>query len=124
MTEKKISALVIEDDADAAFISQKAMTDNGYDVTVITRGDEAAEQLKVLTPDVILLDLHLPNVAGIDLLKQIRSSEHLADTRVVLVTADPRTAQTLEHDADMTLLKPVTYSQVRGLVGRLLKKIQ
>ena len=116
----KRQALIIEDDSDAAFIWRKAMLDNDLDATVISEGDKASLALRELVPDVILLDLHLPNVSGLDLLKQIRSTPALNATKVVLITADYRMADSVETDADMVLIKPVTYSQVRELIERLL----
>lgn len=115
-------ALVIEDDPDAAFIFRRAMEANGCDVTVIMRGDDAQEALKTLRPVVILLDLHLPAVSGVELLRQIRDNDEMQDTRVILLTADHATADMIEASADMVLLKPATYSQVRDLVGRIMRR--
>ena len=120
MNPKAKQALIIEDDPDAAFIWHKAMLENGLEAKVISEGDKAALALKELVPDVILLDLHLPNVSGLDLLKQIRATPALKATKVVLITADYRMADSVETDADMVLIKPVTFSQVRGLIERLL----
>lgn len=114
-------ALVIEDDLDAAFIFSTAMTENGYRVESIHDGAKAATYLQTVTPVVILLDLHLPNVGGSELLRQVRAAKHLEATKVVLITADPRTAENVEKDADLVLLKPVTFSQVRDLVKRIMR---
>ena len=113
-------ALIIEDDPDAAFIAQKAMLNNGLQTEVISEGNKASERLRDFVPDVILLDLHLPNVSGLDLLKQIRGTPALSATKVVLMSADYRMADSIEDDADMVLIKPVTYSQIRELIERLL----
>jgi DNA-binding response OmpR family regulator len=111
-------ALVIEDDPDAAVIFSKAIGAIGFQTEVIRAGDKALERLKELTPDLVLLDLHLPNVAGTDILKQIRADERLVKTRVIIVTADPRMANACESQADLILVKPVSFSQVRDLVAR------
>ena len=121
---REIFALVIEDDPDAAFIYTQALRDNGYRVEHIAHGEEASRKLKNLEPDIILLDLHLPAVSGVSLLQQIRSTKHLLQTPVVLVTADNRTADSIEDDAQMVLLKPATYTQVKELVKRILVKSQ
>jgi two-component system, OmpR family, response regulator AdeR len=119
MNETVKLALIIEDDPDAAFISRRAMLDNGLKVEVVSEGNRASETLRQIVPDVILLDLHLPNVSGLDLLKQIRNTPALSGTKVVLITADYRMAETVQNDADMVLIKPVTYSQVRDLIKRI-----
>jgi len=118
----EIFALVIEDDPDAAFIYKKALIDNGYRVEHIAHGETAARELETLKPDLILLDLHLPEVGGVTLLKQIRNAEHLAQTQVILVTADHSTADSIGADADMVLLKPASYSQIKGLVMRIMAR--
>jgi DNA-binding response OmpR family regulator len=121
-TSDQIFALIIEDDPDAAFIYKKAMADNDYKVEHFAHGGEAQTALKTLRPDVILLDMHLPEVDGITLLRQIRATEDLLNTPVILVTADHSLANTVEDEVNMVLLKPATYSQVKNLVSRIVRR--
>lgn len=116
----KPQALVIEDDYGLADILSAALTVAGYDVTIVRHGKTARELLAVETPHLITLDLHLPGVNGMTLLKQIRRDERLAKTYVMLVTADARLAQTMQDDVTLVLVKPVTYSQLNLLAQRLL----
>lgn len=116
----KPQALVIEDDRGLADILSAALTVAGYEVTVIRHGNTASQQLNVLTPHLITLDLHLPGIGGRTLLKQIRDDERLAKTYVMLITADARMAQSLENEATLVLVKPVSYSQLNLLAQRLL----
>jgi CheY-like chemotaxis protein len=67
----------------------------------------------------VVLDLHLPHVSGEDLLAQIRSDDRLAHTRVMLATADPLMAESLRAKADLVLIKPISFSQLRDLSKRL-----
>lgn len=115
-------ALVIEDDFDASVIFAKAMEVLGFQPEVISTGSEAQERLKVSQPVIVILDLHLPEVVGTDLLRQIRQDERLKETRVIVASADPRMAEIIQDDADLVLLKPTTFSQVRDLAERLLSK--
>ena len=113
-------ALVIEDDKGLADILSAALTVAGYEVAVVRHGTTASQRLHDLTPHLITLDLHLPGIGGQTLLKQIREDERLANTYVMLVTADARLAQSLENDATLVLVKPVSYSQLNLLAQRLL----
>lgn len=111
-------AFIIEDDPDAAIIFSKAIGAIGFDTEIIRAGDKALQRLDEAKPGLVLLDLHLPNVAGTDILQHIRDDERLTGIRVIIVTADPRLANTCEKDADLVLVKPVSFSQVRDLVSR------
>jgi CheY-like chemotaxis protein len=113
-------AFVIEDDYDGSMVFAKALEANGLEPTQIMNGNLALEMLARGIPTLVVLDLHLPVVSGPDILKVIRSDSRLGDTLVVVVTADPRMADMIKNDADLVLLKPTTFSQVRDLVGRLM----
>jgi DNA-binding response OmpR family regulator len=111
--------MVIEDDFDAAAIMSAALSTAGYEVMVVRDGDMASQELLVQLPHLIALDLHLPGVNGDSLLKQIRNDERLEKSRVMLITADDRLADRVGHDADLVLLKPVSFSQLQLLAQRL-----
>jgi len=112
-------ALIIEDDYDASFIFAEALQAAGFETEIIRSGDTALARLTVATPDVVVLDLHLPRAAGTDILRQIRADVRLAGTRVIVATADPRMAEILEDEADLILIKPISFSQLRDLSARL-----
>jgi two-component system response regulator RegX3 len=112
-------AMVIEDDPDLSFIFAEALSAAGFQPEIIRDGRLALERLSQLTPVVIILDLHLPHVAGTEILKQIRATAHLKDTRVVVTTADARFAEVADRQADFVLIKPISFSLLRDLVARL-----
>ena len=112
-------ALIIEDDPDLAHIFNAALTEAEFKTAVIRNGKDAIEQLQQITPAIVLLDLHLPFVSGEDILHQIRNDARLAETRVILATANAFIAENLKEEADLVLLKPVSFSQLRQLAARL-----
>ena len=112
-------ALIIEDDYDLATIFAEALQAAGFDAEIIRAGDTALERLDATTPSVVVLDLHLPHVSGVDILQRIRADARLAGTRVMVATADPRMAEILEDEADLVLLKPISFSQLRDLAMRV-----
>ena len=65
-------------------------------------------------PDVIVLDLHLPNVPGTEILRQIRSDPRLAAVPVIVATAYPQMAESIEEKADLVLIKPVRYNVLQN----------
>lgn len=118
----EILSLIIEDDIDLAEIFSQAVAAAGYKTEVINDGIVAQERLKVLTPAVIVLDMHIPNISGDKLFLQIRSDERLKGTRVVVATADAQMAEAMRGRADLVLVKPISFTQLRDLTARLLPR--
>lgn len=112
-------ALIVEDEKDLSDIFAEALQHADFATEVVRDGQKAVERLAVIVPDLVLLDLHLPNVAGTDILKQIRQDERLGNTQVIVVTADARSAEFLRSDAELVLVKPVRFSQLRDLAARI-----
>lgn len=115
----KLRALVVEDDQDLARLFAIALEDAGFSTTVMFAGDTALEHLENAVPDLLVLDLYLPHVSGIDILQQIRKDKRFAQTRVIVVTAGVRAAEMLQDQADLVLVKPLDFAQLRDLATRL-----
>jgi CheY-like chemotaxis protein len=113
-------ALVIEDDKDEAIFFAKVLQTIGLETEIIRAGDTALARLAVVVPDLVLLDLHLPRAEGIDILRQIRVDTQLAETHVIVVTGDPQAAESLWGEADLVLIKPIGFDQLRNLAARLI----
>ena len=122
MSENKKLAFVIEDDYDASVIFSKALEVNGVKTETITSGDLALKRLSETVPDLVLLDLHLPEVGGAKVLAHIRADERLREIPVIVITADPGLADTIRQETELVLLKPTTFSQVRSFASRILMR--
>jgi CheY-like chemotaxis protein len=116
--DKKPLGYIIEDYEDTVNIFSWALEMAGYEVEVAKDGGIAQQRLKEIIPDLIILDLHMPNVPGDKLLKQIRSDERLSNTRVFLATADANMAAQLRDQVELVLLKPISLTQLRELAER------
>lgn len=112
--------LVVEDDPTLKEIIVITL-EADFEIETCSDGDVAMERLKTITPQIAILDLNLPGSSGKDILAYIRSENRLANTRVILATADERQAETLTNDADIILLKPVSPAQLRELTLRISK---
>jgi CheY-like chemotaxis protein len=111
-------ALVIEDYADQAIVFQRALAQAGFDTETFTNGALAQTRLAEIAPALIILDLHLPGVTGEIILKQIRGDQRLVNTRVIIATADTLLGQRLSADADLVLLKPISFRQLYQVAER------
>lgn len=117
----KDEILIVEDDPAQAEIFVTAVKVSGLPVTHLNNGAQVLEYILEHAPRLIVLDLHLPDLNGDKLLQAIRQNAQTAAAKVILATADPRLAEALQEQADLTLLKPVSYLQLKDLTQRLLK---
>jgi len=112
-------AFIIEDTEDIALVFGTAVDRAGYEVVTIYDGALALEHLAETVPDLVILDLHLPEVSGEKILKYIRSDSRFESTKVILATADSILAEKLAGDSTITLQKPISFTQLRQLAERL-----
>ncbi len=116
--EPKPIALVIEDNEDLNAIFTSALEKAGYIVQSVYDGISAKELLSEITPSMITLDLHMPGMSGEMVLKHIRSDARLKDVRVIVATADARSADAMQIQTELVLLKPISFSQLSELAKR------
>ena len=112
--------LIIEDAAEIADIFAEILQGNGMTTEVITDGAAASRALRERTPALVLLDMHLPNISGAQLLEEIKANPQLKKTKVIAITADALLAATLEDKVELVLVKPVSFDQISNLSSRLL----
>lgn len=112
-------AIIIEDAPELATIFEITLQGANYETEIVQDGQLAIQRLAVIVPDVVILDLHLPLISGIDVLKQIRADQRLAQTQVIIITADLFRAEALRDQADAILIKPVSLIRLRDLVTNL-----
>jgi DNA-binding response OmpR family regulator len=113
-----LNALVIEDDEGLSELFAEAVDSAGFRPYIARDGDLARARLVELTPRLVVLDLHLGGSSGADILSFIRGEPALAGTCVIIASADERTIKLLEDQADLALVKPVTFTQLRDLASR------
>ncbi|MGE5072205.1 MAG: response regulator transcription factor [Anaerolineae bacterium] len=114
--------MIIEDEPDAAELFAEMMRLNGYRVLKAYAGGTAMALLTQEHPDVVLLDVMMPDISGIEVLRSIRSDPNLALTPVVIVSALANPADIssgLSAGASAYLTKPVSYVDLVNAVGSL-----
>lgn len=118
--------IIIADDEHKILMSlEYSFRKNGYDVYIARDGTEVLEFLKTMVPDVILLDIMMPNLDGYSTLEIIRKEEALKDTKVIFLSAknNPKDIEKgLEMGADAYVTKPYSIKklmqQIEELAGR------
>ncbi|MBD3401849.1 response regulator [candidate division GN15 bacterium] len=119
------SILVVEDEEDIRELISYNLTREGYEVVAVESGEEALKAVKNKTPDLVLLDLMLPGVDGLEVCRKIKKDSGTSDVSVVIVTAKGEEADVvtgLELGADDYVIKPfsprVLLARVRAVMRR------
>ena len=113
--------LVVDDDAALAEMLALVLGNEGFHSEVVARGDEALAAFREYRPDVVLLDLMLPGVDGIDVCRQIRAESGVP---IVMLTAKTDTVDVvvgLESGADDYVVKPF---KPKELVARIRARVR
>lgn len=118
-----LQALIIEDNPELNILFSEALNASGFITEGVLDGKNAELRLKEVEPDTILLDLHLPQVSGSDLLTQIRQDPRLQDVIVIVASADGTWSSIISEKADFVLNKPVSYVQLRDLGARIYQNL-
>ena len=114
--DPEIRVVYVEDDERLARLTTQYLQTHRIEVSLVSRGDTAANEVLRIRPDVVLLDLMLPGADGIDVCRQIRSR---SDVPIIMVTARGEEADRvvgLEGGADDYVTKPF---QSRELLARI-----
>lgn len=118
--------LVVDDDVDLSGIIRLILTSAGFDTHVANSGQEALDWLTGNRPDLVLLDLMMPDINGFTILRKMRANEPTKQLPVVVLTAkaDQETRdETRSMGADEFLTKPINANSLidhvkRALAGR------
>ncbi|MEM7482537.1 MAG: response regulator transcription factor [Acidobacteriota bacterium] len=123
MPEARI--LVVEDDADIAEVLRYNLEKEGFQVEVVPRGDDALEAARKSTPDLLLIDLMLPGIDGLDLTRILKRSAETERIPVVMLTAKAEEIDRivgLELGADDYIPKPFSPREVVLRVKAVLRR--
>jgi CheY-like chemotaxis protein len=123
MNEKKRRILVVDDEITVCKSIRQAILSNDHDVDMALSGEEALKKDKENAYDLIITDLMMPGISGLDLLKAVKEARPAAN--VIMVTGYPtiKTAvQSVKMGAFDYLPKPFTPADLRGLVARAFKR--
>jgi two-component system OmpR family response regulator len=116
----KPAAFIVDDDPQLRLLFTEALEEAGFAVTAISDGAAALSQLAITIPKVVVLDLNMPGrIQGQDILQHIRADPRLVKIKVMVASSDVRRAETLRGQADLVLMKPIGFSQLRDLAARL-----
>lgn len=81
------TVLIVDDEPDVASYLEMILRDNGYETATAINGNDALEKVRKLKPDLVTLDISMPEASGTRFYKELKTDPELAETPVFIVTA-------------------------------------
>ncbi len=122
-TQKSRYLLMVEDTASVAALYRSYLTPLGIDINIVGTGRDAIESLNHRTPDLILLDLRLPDMTGMDVLHTVKKDH--PNVPVIFMTAHgsiDTAVEAMRHGSQDFLIKPCEADRLRVTVNNALRK--
>jgi two-component system, cell cycle response regulator DivK len=115
---RRLNVLLVEDDADARGLYGYMLALAGYKVKAVSNGLEAFAEIQVNRPDVIVTDIAMPVLSGVDLIMAVRSDDELADLPVVAITSFGENLREQARAAGATdsIDKPTELARIREVI--------
>jgi DNA-binding response OmpR family regulator len=123
MTRERLA--LVEDDRDLATSLTMALEKDGFDVKVYATGRQGLEGILGNPPDLVLLDLNLPDLDGLGVCREIRETPAVADLPIIILTARVTEGDRvlgLDLGADDYITKPFSLRELRSRIRALLRR--
>jgi two-component system, OmpR family, response regulator MprA len=121
-TDRAARVLVVEDDDDIAQVLQRSLRLEGYETRIAADGETALDSAAEFVPDLVILDLGLPKLDGIDVARRLRASD---DVPILMLTARDALesrVEGLDSGADDYLVKPFERQELLARMRALLRR--
>lgn len=125
MADTKPTILVVEDDPDVADMLNAYFQVQGYEVITVYWGSDALKESRVHRPDLVILDIRLPDIDGYEIARRLRSNRRTEDVPIIFLTerrARSDRLQGLEIGADDYITKPFDIQELRLRVRNALRR--
>jgi CheY-like chemotaxis protein len=125
VSESKPTILVVEDDLDVAEMLSAYFRVQGYDVLVANGGEDGVQTCRAHRPNLVILDIRLPDIDGYEVARLLRSNRRTADIPIIFLTEKrhrEERLQGLELGADDYITKPFDIQELRLRVRNALRR--
>jgi DNA-binding response OmpR family regulator len=122
---KTVKILVAEDDPDLLLLTTQVLRKAGYDVLEASTGKGCLEAVRAHHPDIVLLDVMLPDTAGTEVCRQIKTDEALRGIFVILISgiqvSSDHQADGLNVGADGYIIKPIANRELLARIQSIVR---
>jgi DNA-binding response OmpR family regulator len=118
---------VVDDNLDSILIMRSILESQGFTVRVAQSGAEALAELEREVPDLVLLDVMMPQMSGLEVLERLKTNSATAAVPVIMVTAKMQDEDVMtgyQHGADYYITKPCTSKQLMYGIGLVLGRTE
>jgi two-component system, OmpR family, response regulator MprA len=116
--------LVVDDDPDILSVLGRGLRFEGYDVQLTVDGDEALQMARVEPPDVVVLDVMLPGLDGLEVCRRLRRGMNVPILMLTARDAVRDRIAGLDSGADDYLVKPFDFDELLARIRALLRRVQ
>lgn len=117
--------LIVEDEADIQELLRFNLMKAGFELSCVDSGEEAIPEMRNYQPDLVLLDLMLPGISGLEVCRLVRNDPHLSQTPIIIVSArgeEHDIVTGLDMGAEDYIVKPFSLKILQARVRRLLNR--
>lgn len=114
--------LIIDDSVDLTFLLKSTLVRDGYEVDVAYDGDEGLRSAYDVRPDLILLDIMMPNLSGLDMLARLREFSSVPVILLTAVDTPESTVKGLDLGADDYMTKPFEMAELKARIRATLRR--
>ena len=112
--------LVVDDDPTMSTLLRTLLELDGFSVTLVGRGAEVLATARATRPDAILMDVHIADIDGLDVLRRLRQDEELKGIPVVMTSGMDKEDLCLQAGANAFILKPYPPEQLSTLLKKVI----
>ncbi len=126
MADNKSKILIVEDDLDVAEMLNAYFRVQGYDVFTVNWGEDGVRAAQTVLPDLIILDIRLPDIDGFEVARRVRSDRRTNEIPIIFLTEKRERIDRLqgfEVGADDYITKPFDVQELRLRVRNALKRV-
>lgn len=118
-----VSILIVEDDLNSTKLLQSALDGKGFKVLLAMDGEKALSIIKKVTPNIVLLDIDIPKLTGIELARIVKADSELSRSKIIFITA--QTGQDMEFKCkevggDGFIPKPINVDLLLSKINELI----